>query len=260
MKIANFLKLLQLTSTPQYESFVEKFEFAELIRLIELNDAVSSDAQEVMEQKLAGKTIVFGTPYMQPSIKHTYVQEENDFIRIQNFAVASKVLQNFGHFIHSLRIDEYFLDDKAKEIYRLVNLHCSETLKKIHLRNSMEDFSNEFTKPFNHVEIVQLEGDLKNLADLELKISKLFPQMHQLILGQVKIYNTKSIEIEFPQLRSFDVEVFGHDVEGRITDNVVQKIFEKNPQLKNLVLKNASSKLVMTAKNVLTNLETLLIP
>lgn len=228
-----------------------------MIRLTELDDELSSRARDVLERKLAAKTIVFGTPYMKPSTKNIHIQEMTDFIRIQNFAVASTLLQNFGHLIQSIRIDEYFLDTKAKEIYRLVNLHCSETLKKIHLKNSMEDFSNELRKPFNHVETVHLEGDLKNLADLELNFNKMFPEMRHLILGKIKIFNTNSIEIEFPNLQTLDIEVFGHDIQGRITEDVVEKMIRKNPQIRHLVLKNASSKLFLVAYNVLKKIETL---
>lgn len=228
-----------------------------MLRLTELDGVFSSHAKELIERKLAEKTIVFGTPYMRPSLKNSFVQENDDFIRIQNFAVASTMLQNFGHLIQSLRIDEYFLDAKAKEIYRLVNLHCSDTLKKIHLRNSMQDFSDEFKKPFNQVKTVHLESDLRNLADVEMNLSELFPEMRQLILGQLKIYNTKSIEIKFPQLQFIDVEVFGHNIQGRITEDVVERIIKKNPQICNLILKNAPPKLVKVANTELIEIKTL---
>lgn len=237
---------------------MEKFELHNLIHLTaELDEEFSSLARDVLEQKLAVKTIVFGTPYMKPSTKNIHVQEMDDFIRIQNFAVASTLLQNFGHFIQSIRIDEYFLDANAKEIYRLVNLHCSETLKKIHLKNSMEDFSYELDKPFNHVKTVHLEGDLRNVADLELNFNKIFPQMRQLILGKLKIYNTDSIEIEFPNLHIFDVEVFEHDIQGRFTEDVVEKMIRKNPQIRHLILKNASLKLLNVVNDELKKIETL---
>lgn len=228
-----------------------------MIRLAELDDEFSSHVRDVLEQKLAVKTIVFGTPYMKPSTKHIHVQEMDDFIRIQNFEVASTLLQNFGNFIQSIRIDQYFLDAKAKEIYRLVNLHCSETLKKIHLKNAMEDFTDELKKPFNHVKTVHLEGNLKNVADLELNFNKMFPEMRQLIVGKVKIYNTNSIEIEFSNLQTLNVEMFGHDIQGRVTEDVVEKMIRKNPKIHHLVLKNVSPKLFLVANTVLIKIETL---
>lgn len=222
---------------------INDLDLFDLTVLIETNHQLSSLAHDMIVRRLAKKTVVFSSPYF-TTTKKEFIHEDDVHIRIRNLPIVYNVLKRFGQYIKNLEIDHYFLDERAKTIYELVNMYCSKTLTGIHLKNVMEDFLKEFSQPFKAVKKVHLEGDLRNFGDLRLTINELFPEMRQLQLGQVKFTDTESIAQNFPHLQEFDVDIFPATIPGRVTEDVVEHVIHENHQIRNLILRHASPSVV----------------
>lgn len=236
---------------------LDDLALADLITLSEVNRHLSHLVHNVLKVKFSHKTVIFASPYSTSRLNYSmYVQETADFIRIQNLPLASKLLHYFGYLVKNVKIDEYLLDERSNAIITMVAGCCARTLNGIWLRNAKVDFK-DCSKPFERVHKVELDGDLRNFADLKYNLSELFPAMSHFILNQVKFDDTKSIELEYPNLEWLEVDIFDKMVPGRVTENVVANIIRKNHQIKTLTLKNASKIFQKFIREELTNLQSL---
>lgn len=235
---------------------IDELELLDLISMAEVNKHFLSLAQNALRPTLSKKTVIFASPYSTSHSNYNlYIQVTDDFIRIESLPIASKMLQYFGHIINSLRIDQYIMDNNADSIYLMVNNHCHATLHEIWLRNTRCNFT-DWPVPFERVQKVHLDGYLKNLPNMKLNLSEIFPSMCQLILDKVEFSNTKAIELDYSHLELLEVDVSHELNEGRITETIVEGIVRKNQQIKVLILRNdASDEFQEFIKGELPNLE-----
>lgn len=107
----------------------------------------------------------------------------NDFIEIRNYNFAKNLLQKYGHHIQKLTFHhEKNFNKQVREIYQLINLHCSKTLKEIIIDNwSREIFLDEFQNIFENVDNITFLGNLET----NQMLNKMFPSVRHM---QLNIY------------------------------------------------------------------------
>lgn len=117
----------------------------------------------------------------------------DDYIEIQNVTIAEKVFNKFGHLIQGLKVIEKLgnlkMNNAVRSIYKLVNSHCSKTLKEILLRHSVNHFFDEFTNRFENVQKVYIRYGFQS----ERRLNEVFPSVRRLNFHKTEIFTTDTI-------------------------------------------------------------------
>lgn len=234
---------------------LEELDFISLISVAETNDHFSSLVSDILRRKLAKKSIDFSVPLYSGAIKANDVHETGHSFKILNAQLLFKLLDNFGHLIMSLSI-HHFSPLESNSIYEYINLYCSETLERIHLGMKVNDFLNEFTRPFKRVKSVSIIGSPDKWTNPKLSFPALFPAVHELNLIIFSIEDASWFDHTFPKLEQISIDTLGST--GDSHETAIENIIRKNRQIRQLHLKNASLKLLKLLADE-THIETLTI-
>lgn len=241
----------------------ECLELPDLISLTETNKNLFPLVEYVLRRRFAKKSITITGLYPNGERIRTefYVRETEANIRIQHIVIASKVLKYFGYLIQNLRIEHCFLPkDELISLYKLVNLHCSETLTQIHLNNELDDVFAEFSTPFKRVENVSLSGEFQRLYNSQFSFNELFPAMRRLYLGNSNIFDMNWVDQKLPNIEHVAVNIWNwmnYSIPGCFNETIVGRLFKANPQIRSLDLDYVSPNLLKLVSDELQNLETL---
>lgn len=198
------------------------------------NAHFSSLVSEILRRMFIKKQLIIANPYTD------WLLDRSKFIGIQQFETAVNVLESFGHFIQNLTIENNSVgDERNTKIYELVRSNW-KGLKRIHLTNPEKYFFSDIEKPFRNVEVVEITGDFDNVYNLV----KMFPMMHRLELDVNKISNFSAIDNEYKFLDDLSVKLPQDTLDGLISEEVIGRLIEKNPQIRHLKLKHLSPNLL----------------
>lgn len=234
---------------------LEELDFISLISVAETNDHFSSLVSDILRRKLAKKSIDFSVPLYSGTIKANDVLESGHSIKILNAQLLFKLLDSFGHLIVSLSIN-HSSPLESNSIYEYINLYCSETLERFHLSMKVNDFLNEFTRPFKRVKSLSMIGSPDKWTNSELSFEKMFPALHELNLIIFSIEDSSWFDHMFPKLERISIDILGSTVDSHET--AIETIIRKNRQIRQLHLINASLKLLKVLADE-THIETLAI-
>lgn len=237
---------------------VKELDLISLISLAETNNHFYILVAEILRLKFSKKLIVFSFPYINDKIT-LHIHEEGDYIKIQNWRDALKVLKLYGHLIRNLKIHHNMLPtNKAKSIYTFVNMYCSETLKQLNLINSCENFFHEFSRPFQRVENVSLHGKFDKLSNSKFNFSEMFPAMQRLSLEMIKVEDIGWIDQQFAHLIHLNVFIWGRNQTHEcFLESMTVTLIRRNPQIRSLLLRNPTPKLLSFIANELHSLDSL---
>lgn len=169
-----------------------------------------------------------------------YVHEFTKRIEFHTLELMEKVLKHFGHVIPMLMINNSFLSEgdltnmkqleqntmKQREISRLVNKYCSETLTKLSIVSSRKVAVSEFTMPFKEVEDLRIEINARRDSENGLPLNKLFPKLRRLSLSfEQSDLDYSFIDCRLPHLEHFKRKHFP------LTPKTIG-FLEKNPQIR----------------------------
>lgn len=181
----------------------------------------------------------------------SYVSKNKNEIFISNDVIsigpelAGNFLKIFGREISKLIVSFEFIHTKQKEIGKLVNQYCSETLIEFHARHCKDGAFDEMKKPFAKVERVVFIGIWNEITDESCGLDYLFPEMRVLYMS---ITDSYILDRHYPHLTELNADV---DVSSRFI-----KFFEKNKQIKSLRLgAKTSMELIKTINEELSDLE-----
>jgi len=225
----DFISLLPLAETNlQYKSLVSLF----LERIFRRN-VVNIELTNLEED------LVIINPYI-----HS--------IKIENTTFAKQLLNNFGHLIQNLEINRVYPyeDESYRSIYKLVNLHCSKTLKKITSKNSLDNILEEFTNQFEKVEEVFID----NISKTGRRLNEIFPSVRRLHFSTYEISNTDSINVKYMNLEHLNIHINEY---VELTNKFAAELIRKNSHIRSLALESASVELIKNAADLLPQLERL---
>lgn len=240
---------------------LEKLDLHELANIAETNRIFSRLAADVFRRKFSKKTIKIVSSSSIGSMMHIF--NKNDNVEIQDYETVPKVLRYFGHLITSLKVEYYFVfDSEIENINRIINLYCSDTLMDFDVHSGHEDFFDEMTKPFKAVKSVSVRGRYNSLGSKTLKLNELYPEMINLTLKNIKVFDSSWINLNFPHLKYLCVDV-SQNTDPRMAANYlseadVDRFIKNNQQIESVRLGSITQNLLkMVAKDLpnLINLE-----
>lgn len=245
-------QLLDLNLDCQLQ-ILNEMDFASLIALSETSKHFSMLIPEVMKRKLAYKFLAF----TMSNGGNQHIRETNKLIRIMNFQQVTKILHNFGSLISNIRVDA-LRNNETKLIYRYINSYCSDTLKQFEIRYAYENIFDEFTVPFRNVHSVIMRGNLEKLHKSKRQFNELFPALQKLTFKKVSIDEMSWFDLTFPRLEYFYLDILNVcDFANIFPESVTEKFLKKNPQIRSLVLRLVSRKMLIRVADLVPNLESL---
>lgn len=138
------------------------------------------------------------------------------------------MLKRFGHNIRNLKIErnDRFVDPKhIKQVYKLIQEHCTETLSHLHLERVKYDFFENVTKPFKNVQEVSLKGKMASLGNDQLNFQQIFPSLRRQYLNEIRNRNSSNLELEYPHLEcTLRAEVNKYNESGSTTAPIIMGI------------------------------------
>lgn len=207
----------------------------------------------IIKRKFAMKMVIFDTLLLSDSPKFI-TEETSEYIMVNDVQTAKKLLKQFGQYIQHLNFVNVPAKNnlnlvRYKEIYELIQQHCSETLTGLHYRIMKNVFFEFITKPFANVQTISFSSTIIDLKNENLNFQQMFPALRNLHLNLISIQNTSTICLNYPHLNHLHVEY-----ENQF---FTTQLIEKNPQIRSLVLKNCYSQLLKVVSENLVNLEQL---
>lgn len=167
----------------------------------------------IEHHKFAKKEVIFIDPpksYFGKSVSDW--KESDNHIEVGNVQTISDFLQRFGHLVSNLRIKfysslvyrkDYYSENEVHEIFRLINLHCSETLStftiltKVDTKNTFQSF----TRPFQNVRKLSLEGQYHNVSNF----NEIFPSVRDLSLLSIYYNHLGLLDQAIPNLEHLTI-------------------------------------------------------
>lgn len=224
---------------------LENLDVLSLFAMSKTNKHFSSLVVSALNRRFANKQLIIVITNFADETD-LRIEETDQYIKIQNIKTSSEILTNFGHVISNLEIEQNLLhSDLTKAIYRLANIHCSETLKQLRLTNPEKIFIDELTKPFKGVESISLRGNHMKVNIGELNFRKIFPAVYRVSLGETDPLFTSLRHLRVPSNP------------WSANDLIAEKIIVNNPQIRSFVLRNISTHILRLMAERLPLLESL---
>lgn len=190
-------------------------------------------------------------------------EEADNYIRVQYEETAANIVRRFGRNIRKLKMENVqmsgFIDHRStRDIYKLLQEHCADTLNQFHFDWMKEDFFEHVSKPFKNVHIVSLDKEVVGLENDRL--NQVFPSMRSLYLNHVQNQNISTLASKYPNLEHLQAVYNVNQYHlGYVTETVITEIIRLNPQIKSIDLSNVNGILLQFISNHLKNLEKLTI-
>lgn len=231
---------------------LEQLDFMSLVSLAETNIRYNSIVSEIVKPIFRNRMVNIATSQTGRPIDITI---ENDFIRIENFTFAERVVKNLGHVIHGLKLNGAYpqYHNATRSIYQLVNLHCAQTLNEIWFGLDSNDFMDELTNTFESVESVHLWDTLKTKRNL----SAIFPAIRNLYIVLYEASHAHLINVNYAYLENLNIYMYKNDIGGPLIDGLVSELIKLNPHVRSLRLERVSTELIKIAADSMPQLEQL---
>lgn len=207
---------------------LEKLDVPTLISLTETNKHFFYLVENVLKHRFVNNMIIFETP-------HTFIDNSTGSInRIQSLQTAKKLLEHFGHLLRNLQVSRY------------PNI------------NSFDFFPNEFTKPLENVESISLHGQFTRFSNEKLSFHEIFPAMRNLSVSRVNVRDMSWVDHNYPSLEHLSLHIwYEYSEPGYFNPLIVERLLQNNPQIRSLILENASRKMLSCVADKLLNLDIL---
>lgn len=210
----------------------------DLVSLVEADNRFFILTEKVAKQQLATNKLIFYHPFHDATPSSVSMEAFDDRIKMSHLPMISNLLRYFGHLIVHLEI----LNRKnlpifqAQRLYQLVNLHCSETLRQLYIRNHQDDLFGEFRKPFRRLEFISLDGRFDSMPNLSIPFSELFPLLCGLNLESAIISQLNITGQTLPHLEYLSTENW-----GSINSMSIKALIKNNQQIRRLNLRLAQA-------------------
>lgn len=221
--------------------------------MVDANETFAQYALDVFERKHSNALVVIQNPKANPVSWVTPVHGGRDFIYVQKFSYAMKMLKYFGHLIKRMNIDynyDYLSTEDPKEVNDNINLYCADTLTFLNVMGEDGNLFAEMEKPFKAVEKLILSGPFKSLASSTLSFSELVPALRELSLYMKSINDQNSIVQSFPELEELSVSFWYN----AISESIYEQFLRQNSQIKKLSLSNSSRKLMRITNQIVPDI------
>lgn len=237
-------ELMDLNDDCQF-LILENLDFMSLLSVAETNTRYKSMIARIMKRIFRETLVHISLAHFDYKKPEFDIKLYNDRIQINNFTIAARVVNNFGHLIQKLELEMISEENANISIYNLVNLRCSKALKEISLHSSPNHLLNAFTNTFDTVQNLHV----LNVLETDRHLNEIFPSIRRLDLAPFKLPNPNVISVKYKYLEYLCLYINGRW--GPMTNQLAVEIIEKNAQIQSLKLLRASVQLVKMVADLL---------
>lgn len=224
---------------------VNKFEKAripEIFRLMWENETTFNEANQIFRRHYGHLTVDISTV----SSSSDYILIYNNILSIDH-SLTEKFMKAFGSSIERLSISFNFIPiEEHREIGRIANIYCSETLIEFHGKYSKSDSFDDMEKPYLKVERARFEG-IKIWGEHSMAVDKLFPAIHLMNLSNIC---GSIFDHQYPHLTELNIQEMQ-------TSSELANLIEKNPNIQTLRLTDTSAEFLKITSEKLPKLKVL---
>lgn len=237
-------------------------ELYDLLSVAQTNKYFSNLSGDVFRRQYSSKILSISSTFRQSGHERDLLSVSHTHMCTESSKLSTSILRVFGHLVQRLSIDFSFLKPVDRnEIEQVIQKFCFESLNQIEFYRFDKDVLSGFTNPLNGVQMATIQGKFRSSA-ADFKLSGLFPNLRQLSLSYIDVFDPNVFDVQFTQLQHFDIEMtrlFAEQLPQDFFRNMkstVENILKKNPTIKSLVFNDCGSmEFVKIASDYLKNLE-----
>lgn len=227
---------------------LEKLELYDLLQVVQTSKYFSNLAEDVFRRRYSSKIFDITSLDRFHGDSRDLVSVTHTHIYIENVQLSALILRVFGHLIHQISINFFYITSvERNHIERVIENFCSESLNRIDFLGFDIDVLSTFTKPLRGVERVTIQGKFISSDVNVLGLNELFPNLRQLSLSYIDVFHPNMFDVQFLQLEHFDINLQRISVQQSPEDFIrnmkmaVENLLRKNPTIKSLILSDCDS-------------------
>lgn len=179
-------------------------------------------------------------------------------IEIYDFDLTLSLLKQFGAVIRNLTIHTQKLQLNHSEIInKYTNKFCADSLIKFDLAFINSRTLKQFGVPLNECEEFSCSIDVYEVVDETPPLNQLFPKLKRLSLFMMSDIDYSFIDCYYPNLEHLTVK--GLHTSRFETAIAMEKLIEKNPQIRSIELSIFVPVVIKMVQKLLPNLEHLIL-
>lgn len=225
--------------------------FEELVYLAQVNTALNFIANGVFRRKYRNFEIEIShiTAESHEQANFSIIETQQKLIQISEFQLALNVLTYFGNMIQKLAIVNTNIDqNRSIVINKIANNYVSHSLTDLYLGCINEDTLQQFTVPFENVEILTCLIYRKPIEDNIMPFNQLFPSLRRLTLTLASDSPYEFINCEITQLKHLEINVSPRG------ERQIEQMLKKNPQIQSIGSNILSAQIAKCINKNLPNL------
>lgn len=229
---------------------LEQLDLSSLLNIAQTNGEFFQLANDVYRHRFGDRALSIRSSDFNAELDDILIAKNFNYIIVTNTEIAVKIIRIFGSIIKSVMLHcSGMKRSDVEEITKAMNDNCTDSLVRLEILDSSDLVWKSFQSPFKHVEALTLES---NVQTNEVALNELFPNLSELSLKDVEIFNRSAFRQTFPHLEHLLLVIF--EMDGFVDADVIDMI-QKNPQLESLSLENASMKLLKFVNEQLPKLK-----
>lgn len=251
------------------QNVLENAKFYDLLTSIQINPKLNELIVDVYARKLASKSIFIGGSELSKEVTIDVLESDSQ-ISIRDFDLVKLALRKFGHKMKALAISYDGIEShQREEIHHLIDQYCSRSITEMILMQMDQNVLKLFSNPLKTIEYLTIDGELKAQRNTFLKglfgrrllkLNEIFPNLRHLSLNNMNIPDKKLLDVNFPQLEHVKIVLVPAPSRRYVrlfldrSKPAMENLFIKNPQIKQLNLRNVNSLDFLRIANKLPNL------
>lgn len=231
-------------------------ELSDLITLSKMSQPIALSAASAFHHTYKSYTVNLVRPEfdIRYSPSPIVLQPHKKVVSFFGIDTFVAFLEQFGHVIFGIKINENLDRTQCVDMSRLINTHCSESL--IHLDFDGIHFSTfeYFTQPFNKLESLALSVGSRSFDASILPMNQLFPKLRKLDFHFCENISYSFIDYKFAHLEHLSLLDFSNTYKPQ---SGVEELIKKNPHIRSIKLNGYPGSYVQVIKQVLPHIESL---
>lgn len=235
----------------------DQLELTDWMNVAQINREFLPIVSYMFRQKYSGYIIAISDTKREWYEKPCSIRKSSKYIFIKDYQLALNILKYFGNNIRNLSIrnpSKYNFTPHRENwatINQVMNKYGSESISKLLLGRISKELWSQFSVPFKNLELLDIEIETDTDG---MKLNWLCPKLKQLRLNLVYNGNCDFIDCAMPYLEHLYIEY--PQPSGDQRDQIID-FFRKNPQIRNVDVRNTTPDIVKVISEYLPNIENL---
>lgn len=220
--------------------------------MAEKNEKCLHEAQKVYARMYSERKIYQKEKFQEHLISKMHALEiYSNFIALRTFIGTKSFFQYFGGLVHDVHLSFYTNTAlEGREIVKYMNDYCYDSLLTLRLSDCKENVLDELKTPFKNVGVLRFSSNSIIVNKNAMKFTKLFPNLHTLMIDETNSTDWELIGANFPHLTELAIELPPANENNEFNEKPAFDIFSGEQKISDLSIKKPSLKLLKKANSL----------